>query len=383
MKTIALVANTTWNLYHFRLPLLKWCAENGYHVLAIAPPDDDEPIPSVSNVQYIPLYQLERKGMNPIQDLRLYAELLAIYQKWQPDLIIHYTIKPNIYGGLAAKTLNLNYFCVVTGLGYTFLKQGWLYYLSKQFYKQAFQKALTIFFENEDDKQLFETLKIVSSAQAIAVNGCGIDTQSFQYLPKTVEHQPFTFGFVGRYLKDKGFVEYVAASEQIQKVYPQIRCWTVGSTDVDNPATVLDAQIQEWEQAQIIENQGFAADIRAYLRNMDCLVLPSYREGMATILAEAAAMHKPIITTNVAGCRNMVESGKNGYLVAVQSVPELAQAMLKMYELSAAERTQMGLHSRRKAEHSCQAAPIVQVYTTCIEQVTGRSSVGVYALAMS
>jgi glycosyltransferase involved in cell wall biosynthesis len=349
--TIAIVANTTWNIYNFRLNILRILIEQTYQVIVIAPEDEykvyqkDFPM-----IKHVPLKQLSRKGMNPFQELLLCHELFKIFRREQPDLIIHYTIKPNIWGGIAASLLRIKYLCVVTGLGYTFLHNGFVYFVSKALYKMAFQRAESVIFENIDDRNLFNTLKLVPAYKSLSVKGCGIDTQHFQPMPKTEWHSGFIFCFIGRFLWDKGIGEFIEAAKMVLKKVPTTLFWLVGESDENNPSCISREQIKIWEHKQIIINQGFAKDVRPFIQNSDCVVLPSYREGMPTILAEASAMCKPVITTDVAGCREIVEEGKNGYIVSAKSAQELTDAMLKMLALPKRQLAVMGFYGRHKVE---------------------------------
>jgi glycosyltransferase involved in cell wall biosynthesis len=366
---IAIVANTTWNIYNFRLNILRILTEYRYQIIVIAPEDEykmyqnDFPM-----VKHIPLKRLKRKGMNLIQELLLCHELFTIFQQEQPDLIINYTIKPNIWGGIAASLLKINYLCVVTGLGYTFLHNGFVYFASKVLYQMAFKRADKVIFENIDDKKLFNTLELVPAHKSLSVKGCGIDTQHFQPMPKTAWHLGFVFCFIGRFLWDKGIGEFIEAAKIVRKKIPTTLFWLVGEPDENNPSRVPNDQIKIWEDEQIIVNQGFAKDVRAFIRNSDCIVLPSYREGMPTILAEALAMCKPVITTNVAGCHEMVDMNQNGYIVLVKSADALADAMLKMLALPAAQLAEMGAYGRHKVKEEFDNRLIAGFFLEMVQQ---------------
>jgi glycosyltransferase involved in cell wall biosynthesis len=368
--TIAIVANTTWNIYNFRLNILAILTKYRYNVMVIAPKDEYEVYQKAfPTVKHIPLKQLARKSINPFQDLRLCYELFQIYQREKPDLILHYTIKANIYGGIAATLLKIKYLCVVTGLGYSFIHNGVVYAISKQLYRIAFHQAAGVIFENKDDKTLFQQLKIIAPSKSYTVKGCGIDLNHFHFMPKTQLSTDFIFCFVGRFLWDKGILEFVEAAKIIRRAHPHTQFWLVGAPDDENPASVPTHQIQQWEDTQIIINQGFAKDVRSFMRNSDCIVLPSYREGMPTVLAEAGAMHKPIITTDVAGCREMVEQAVNGYLVPAKSAKALANAMLKMLHLSVGERAAMGKNARYKIETASDNQSIAHFFLKMVQDI--------------
>jgi glycosyltransferase involved in cell wall biosynthesis len=372
VSTIAIVANATWNIYNFRLNLLRILTENDYHVIVITPVEDYEQYKSYQkefpSVQHISLKHLVRKSTNVFQDLRLCHELFQIFKQTQPDLILNYTIKPNIYGGIIANLLKIKYLCVVTGLGYTFLHNGLLYRLSQKMYSWSFQNANRVIFENRDDKKLFNDLKLVSMYKSLYVKGCGIDIQHFYPMPKMQTHTGFVFCFMGRFLWDKGIGEWIEAAKIVRRKVPTTLFWLVGAPDEQNRSCIPKAQIKIWEDEQIIINQGFAQDVRPFIREADCIVLPSHREGMPTILAEAAAMCKPIIATDVAGCREIVEHGKNGYLVPKQSVAGLAVAMLKMLQLPESQLVTMGIAGRRKVVQEAEQGLIAQQFLKIVQE---------------
>jgi glycosyltransferase involved in cell wall biosynthesis len=223
-----------------------------------------------------------------------------------------------------------------------------------------------------DDKNLFNSLNLVDEQKSFSVKGCGVDIQHFQPMPKTQYHHGFVFCFIGRFLWDKGIGEFVEAAKIVRQKSPTTLFWLVGEPDEDNPSCVPDEQIKIWEDEQIVVNQGFANDVRRFIRNADSIVLPSYREGMPTVLAEAAAMGKPIITTDVAGCREMIDMGENGYIISAKSAEALADAMLKMLELPVAQLAKMGVHGRRKVERAFDNRLIAAFFLKMVEKSVGK-----------
>ncbi|NJN33880.1 MAG: glycosyltransferase family 4 protein [Saprospiraceae bacterium] len=222
--------------------------------------------------------------------------------------------------------------------------------MSIRLYKIAFAKAHTVVFENIDDRLLFNTLGIVEATKSFSVKGCGIDTTHFQPLPNWFkkEQNALVFTFLGRFLYDKGIVEFVEAARIVKKKYPQILFWLVGEIDNENPSAIKNTLLHEWLVQGIIENKGFVDDVRPLIAASDCIVCPSYREAIPRVLQEGMAMAKPIITTDVAGCREAVEGGKNGFLVPVQSAEKLAQAMVQLIEMPETKRLEMGKNGQQK-----------------------------------
>jgi len=283
-----------------------------------------------------------------LRDLKLFWELYNIYRKEKPDVVIHYTIKPNIFGNLAAFFNKIISICVVTGLGYTFLNEGWTKKISHELYRLSFRAAKRIVFENKDDQQLFIEKGLVKKEYSLSVNGCGVDTKYFRPVPKRYSSK-FIFLFVGRLLYDKGIVEYVNAAKQIAKSNADAEFWVIGELDKGNPSAIHKDQLLEWVDKKYIHYHGTTTDIRSYLRRVDAVVLPSYREGLPKVILEAMAMAKPIITTDTAGCKETVDDNVNGYLVPVKDVDGFAAVMHKLLDLEPIDLEIMGQISRRKA----------------------------------
>lgn len=346
-KRIAIVANSTWNIYNFRLNIIKRLIDEENDVLVIAPLDEyisyKERFPKVKHIQ---IKNLSRKNTNPIKDLLLILELRRIYKKNQPDLIIHYTHKPNIFGGIAAKMLGLTSVAVITGLGYAFLRKGWingmtrmLYAITKNFHKK-------VIFENEDDLNLFVKEGLVNKDDGAYTKGCGVDTAIYLPYPNGKEKKKMVFTFIGRLLYDKGILEFVKAAAKIKAKTDDVEFWVVGELDAGNPSMVKKSILLDWIDEGHIVYHGFLEDVRPTIAHSDCLVLPSYREGMPRIILEGMSMAKPVITTNVAGCRQTVVDEFNGFLVEVKSVDSLALAIEKFIKLKPEKRTELGVNGR-------------------------------------
>jgi glycosyltransferase involved in cell wall biosynthesis len=347
---IAIVANSTWNIYNFRLNILRTLEKQGAEIVVIAPIDKYIfYLNEFKNIRHIPLKRLSRKSKNPFRDLLLFNEFCNIYKREKFDIVLHYTIKPNIYGNLAARFCNIPSVCAVTGLGYAFLHNGWVEKLSTLLYRFSFKSAKKVIFENIDDRLLFLEKKIITEQQGVSVKGCGIDIEHF--VPQLSDKKPkgkTVFTFIGRLLYDKGISEFVEAARLIKKTHHNVEFWVVGGIDEDNPATVSEETLLQWVNEKIIVEKGPSDDVRREIRNSDCIVFPSYREAIAKVLQEAMAMEKPVITTNVAGCREAVDEGENGFLVEVKNAESIAFFIEKFLQLSDNEKLIMGQKGRKK-----------------------------------
>lgn len=348
-KKIAIIANTTWNIYNFRQNIIRKLISEGHEVMVMAPVDTFITYTeSIREVTHIPIRHLDRDSVNPFQDLRLCLELLRLYRRHKPDLILHYTVKPNIYGGLAAKVLGIPSVAVVTGLGYSLIHEGWINVITRMLYKLSLPLHRKVIFENTDDKALFEKAGLVTEGKSISIKGCGVDTQWFSPNGDGRTAGSMTFTFIGRLLYDKGVREFIEAAHIVRKQNANVQFWLVGGIDKENPSSVRNEDLVKWIRDPGIHYLGATDNIRKYIEKSDCIVLPSYREGMPRVIMEAMAMERPVITTDTAGCRETVDENINGYLVPVNDATALANAMDRFVHLDDNTRKEMGKAGRVK-----------------------------------
>jgi len=349
-KSIAIVANSTWNIYNFRLNVIKKLLDEKWVVTVIAPLDEyieyKETFPSV---KHIPLEKLVRDSTNPLSEIKLVLELRNIYKKINPDIVLHYTHKPNIFGGMAARLVGLDSIAVITGLGYPFMQKGFSRTMTKLLYKLTKGAHERFIFENEDDLELFVKEGIIPMQKGSFVNGCGVDTTMYQPAPNGVVKTKTIFTFIGRLLYDKGIVEFVEAAKKVRVVNPKTEFWIVGELDANNPSMVKKEELLEWIENDNIIYHGFKKDVKPIVSKSDCIVLPSYREGMPRIVLEGMSMGKPIITTDTAGCRQTIVDKITGYLVNVKDSQDLARGMFDFLKLSHEEAHEMGDRGRERA----------------------------------
>jgi glycosyltransferase involved in cell wall biosynthesis len=345
---IVIVANTTWNIYNFRLNIIRKLIAEGHEVIVMAPVDKfifyTENIPQV---QHIPVRHLHRDSVNPFQDLRLFFELVKLYRQYKPDLVLHYTVKPNIFGGLAARALGIPSIAVVTGLGYSLMHEGWINRITRLLYKFSLPLHRKVIFENQDDKKLFEEQGLVPSTKTMSIKGCGVDTTIFSPNGDGRREGVITFTFIGRLLYDKGVKEFIEAAQIIPQ-NSHLQFWIVGEIDKENPSSVRNEDLMKWIRDPKIHYHGATDQIGKIIEKSDCIILPSYREGMPRVIMEAMAMERPVITTDTAGCRETVEENVNGYLVPVKNSVALANAMKTFIGLDIESRIKMGKAGRLK-----------------------------------
>jgi glycosyltransferase involved in cell wall biosynthesis len=286
--------------------------------------------------------------------------LSEIYREINPDLILHYTIKPVLYGSMAAEKLGIPFINNITGLGTAFIKSNWITWLVKRLYRLSQKNANHVFFQNDDDREFFSREKLIpEGVPQEVIPGTGIDTDHFQISPYP-EKNPVIFLLIARMLWDKGVGEFVEAARQIKSAFSDVRFQLLGFLGVSNRTAISHQQIQVWEVQGIIEYLGETDDVRPFIVDADCIVLPSYREGLPRTLLEAGSMGRPIIATDVTGCRDVVEHGVNGYLCRARDANDLAEKMKDMIILSTNERQQMGLKGREKMEQNFDEKIVVQ-----------------------
>ena len=369
-KKVLIVANTSWNVYNFRLNVIEVLLARGYRVAVLAPVDEYVRYrDAFPEVEHYDLKDLDRDGTNPFLDFKLLLNLLGKYRELKPDLLLHYTIKPNIYGGIAAGLLGYRSIAFVTGLGYPFIHNGLLNFISRNLYRLScvFQKK--IIFENEDDLMLFKERGVFSGEKGMSLKGCGVNVSHFQNQGSYVPNGKTTFTFVGRLLYDKGLREFVEAAISLSELKGNVNFWIIGRIDEGNPSAISKSDLLEWCKHPNISYLGSKEDVRPVIEKSDCVVLPSYREAIARSLTEAMSMEKPVIGTETAGIKEIIDHGINGYLVNLRDSESLAEAMLGFIELDHTARTKMGKAGRKKVLEQFDQKIIAEKIAEIVEEV--------------
>jgi glycosyltransferase involved in cell wall biosynthesis len=369
--TIVLSANSCWNLVNFRGSLIEGLERAGYRVAALAPADasaDDLRRRGV-DVHDMPL---ARSGMNPLADALLLLRYRAALSKIRPAAYCGFTIKPNVYGAVASRMLGVPAINNVTGLGTTFLSHKLMWWFTARLYRCAFRRSHRIFFHNEEDFAIFVKEGIVRAEQGAVIPGSGIDLEEFSPVDEPKTDEPPAFLFIGRAIRDKGIGEFVEAARLLRARMPDVRFQILGNPDPGNPTSASAAEFQSCIDEGLIEHLGEHPDVRPYVRSATAVVLPSYREGMSRALLEGAAMGKPLVGTDVAGCRELVEEGITGALCEPRDAASLADAMERIARSSPAGRRTLGLAARRKVERRFGEAIVVEAYLKALAEVAPR-----------
>lgn len=359
-RKIAFVGNSMQTMYNFRRGVMAELVREGYEVVIIAPKDGDITPLKQAQIRLIPI-EMDCKGMNPFADIQLVKTLRKIYKSEQFNFIFHFTIKPVVYGSWAARWVQIPQISVITGLGYTFIRKGWITRIAKLLYRLALKTAYEVWFLNQEDKSLFVEQNIVSPFKARLINGEGVDINKYRSRTEMTT-SPFTFLFIGRVLWDKGVGEYVKAAQVIKKQTPKVQFHILGQLGANNPACVSTQQMEQWERSGAVKYLGETSNVLPYIERASCIVLPSYREGVSRVLLETAAMERPIIASNVPGCREIVIDGYNGFLCEMKDTNSLIACMMHMLSLSQVELTTFGKNGRTHVLQQFDEQKIITLY---------------------
>ena len=378
---IVISINTAWNVVNFRSNLIRAMIFSGHEVFALCPSDEHVPALRALGCAFIPL-PVDNQGLNPFNDIALFFRYIKVFLMLSPDVYLGYTIKPNVYGSLAAKFLGIPYINNVAGLGTAFINESWVTKLVQFLYRFSLTSSSCVFFQNSDDRDLFIQRRIVSSNYSVGspllqlLPGSGVDLKYFQPRFKSApltrqssKEQNFMFLFIGRVLRDKGVVEFVDAARIVRSTNPRVRFCILGFIEAKNRTVIKRKEVDAWVLEGVIDVLGEANDVRESIAQSDCVVLPSYREGTPRSLLEAAAMAKPVIATDVAGCREVVDDEINGFLCEPYSPVDLADKMNKMIDLSPDKRELMGILGRLKIERELDEQIVIEKYLEVIDRI--------------
>jgi len=371
-RTVAVVSNTSWFIYNFHLTLLDMLQQKGYRVVVIAPKDAYSQRFESLRMTYREI-SMNNKGTSPVEDARLLYDFYRIYKDIAPDVILQYTIKPNIYGSMAAGMLKIPVISTVTGLGTVFLNDSFSSSIAKMLYRMALRFPRKVFFLNSADRELFLHAGLVKKERAALIPGSGIDTERFRPRVKSGKgKEVFSFLLIARLLKDKGIEEYVNAAGILMHEYGEgskVVCRILGAFYPGNPTAVTQEEMQKWESEGAVQYLGTSDDVPSVIAGADCVVLPSYREGISQVLLEAASMAKPLIASDVPGCREVVEEGVNGFLCEAKNARSLALQMQKMLALDLESREAMGREGRKKVQEQFEEHVVNAIYMDIIEDM--------------
>ncbi len=373
---IMISVNTAWNVYNFRAGLIRALTSHGHQVVAVAPEDEYARRLPRLGCRFIDM-PMDNNGTHPGRDLALLLRYIRLLRAERPAVYLGYTVKPNVYGSLAAHLLGIPVINNIAGLGTVFIRRSLLTRLVRELYRLSLRRSQRVFFQNADDQSMFIKNGLVPADASDRLPGSGMDLNRFRPTPPLpLEGRPFRFLLVARLLKDKGVEEFVEAARILKGRGLQTECQLLGFIDPHNANAISAQQIGQWESAGLTRYLGKADDVRPYMADADCIVLPSYREGVPRSLLEAAAMARPIVTTDTVGCRDIVQNGSNGLLCRVADATDLAAKMTDMLALDPARRLEMGRAGRLKVEAEFDERLVIQKYLHAIEAILRQNATG-------
>ena len=313
---------------------------------------------------------------NPAEVLGYIKKIRAALKAVDAQLCLTFTMRPAIWGNMVSRTLGIPVITNITGIGPLAHSNSMAYRVARKLYRTALSKTKVVFFQNIDDRKIFEQKKFVRKSQAEIIPGSGVDVDHFLPQPHQNSNGNFVFLFISRLIKDKGILEYVSAATELKKRYPHVKCQVIGPYYNQNlkDNIISENQILGWHNEGSLEYLGAANDVRPFIAASDCIVLPSYREGMSNVLLEAASMQKPAIAANVTGCKEIIEAGKTGFLCKVKDAGDLLHFMEKMLHLSPEERADMGVAARERVKTYFDKRIVIAAYVRHINVLSAAIS---------
>lgn len=369
IKKIAVIENSLFSTYTMRESLMKILVQKGYDVTVLTHSNSYASEVEKTGLKVI---NIGYGNSNPFKTVKYIFKLFQALKKLNPDICLTFSVRPAIFGNFITRYLSVPTITNITGVGPLFVSKNPAYRLARFIYQFTLVKTKKVFFQNFDDLNLFVENKFVKKEIAQRIPGSGVDYEKFSPLIKNENKQPnFVFLFIGRLIKDKGIFEFVEAARIVKKKYPDILFHIVGPFWNQNlkSNTISKSDMQNWIIEGIINYEGETKDVRNFIGNADCIVLPSYREGTSNILLEASSMEKPLITTNTTGCKEIVEDGVTGLLCNVRDSSDLAHKMEIIYLLSDLERRNMGKKGRQKMIKEFNKRIVIKNYLDAIDEI--------------
>ena len=351
MGTILVLGNSSGGLYDFRNELLLKLLQK--HRVVVSLPDEVKTKELAEEGCEVRFTEINRRGMNPLQDIRLYRSYKKLLKEVKPDMVLLYTIKPDVYGGLACRMGKVSYMATITGLGSTFQKDNLLKKLIVRMYRTGLKKAECIFFQNEQNRRIFEECGI-KGKKSLLVHGSGVNLAKHTPAPYP-EQERTRFLFIGRIMREKGIDQFLEAAKVLHG--ENVTFETLGYCDEDY-GELLDA----YEKQGMVIRHGFHTNVEDYLKDASAIVLPTYHEGMSNVVLEASATARPVLASDIPGCREGYDEGITGFGYPARDKEALLAALRKFMALSYEEKKQMGLNARTKMEREFDRQQVVNAY---------------------
>lgn len=366
--TILIVSNAAYNILHFRRSLWEALLREGYHVVALAPADGKEAALIAAGVAFIPLPELHPVSKSPVHEWILYQQLKRHYASLQPAIVLHFTIKPNVFGSIAASVVGIPSIATITGLGTTWLNGAWLKIFTKMLYRYSLALPAAVVGQNAHDLETLQHIGVVTRQWQL-IPGSGVNTRLFTPNIPSAARTTVQFLFIGRMLIDKGLDELFSAWQQIHHLLPHAKLDLLGEFDEMHPRCISKSIWKRGLDLPRVTYQGYHDDVRPFVEAACIVILPSYREGIPRSLLEALAMGRPVIATDVAGCRELAIPGRTGWRIPAHSSAALAEALLDAYRTDRNQRMQLGLAGRKLVEEGYSEEIVAAQYLGLIADV--------------
>lgn len=352
---ILVLANFGMGLYNFRKELLEELIKQGNEVYISLP--DDEYVPKLKKIgcNFIDTY-LERRGTNPVKDFKLLLDYTRIIRKIKPDVVLTYTIKPNVYGGIACAITKTPYITNITGLGTSVENKGIIQKVTLLLYKLGLNKASCVFFQNKTNRMFFKDNRIVESKTRL-IPGSGVNLEQHRYEEYPMSDEVIRFLFIGRIMKAKGIEELLEAAKMVKAQYPNIQFHLIGGCEEN-----YNEKLNELERQDVIKYHGQQDDVHSFIKKSHAIILPSYHEGLANVLLESASSGRPVLASRVPGCVETFEDGVTGISFEVRDVESLVKAVSRFINLSYEQKREMGMAGRRKMENEFDRNIVIKAY---------------------
>jgi glycosyltransferase involved in cell wall biosynthesis len=365
MKVLVL-ANFGMGLYNFRKELLEELIKQNHEVFISLP--NDKYVPKLIDIgcEFVNT-PLERRGTNPLTDLKLLFDYIKIIKRIKPDIVLTYTIKPNVYGGMACSVTKTPYISNITGLGTSIENKGLIQKVTLMLYRFGLKKASSVFFQNETNRRFLIDHGIVNGTSNL-IPGSGVNLTKHKY-EEYPSSDTLRFLFIGRIMKAKGIDELLEAAQHVKREYSNVQFELIGGCEED-----YSEKLKELERQNIIKYHGQQADVHYFIKNSHATILPSYHEGLANVLLESASTGRPVLASKVPGCIETFEDGLTGFGFGVRSVDDLITTIRKFINLSHEQRREMGMTGRKKIENEFDRNIVINAYLKVINNIVNKEN---------
>lgn len=361
-KKIVILSNHHAYTYNLRKEVIQKLIDENYIVYIVLPYGEKVDLLKEMGCKFIDL-PLDKRGMNPLRDASLMYNYYKIIRRIKPKAVLTYTIKPNLYGGIVCRLLAIPQIANVTGLGTAIQNESILQKILLKVYKIAFKKTYCIFFQNQENQEYFKKQGIGLNEHRI-LPGSGVNLYDYIYQEYTKTDDKIKFLYIGRLMKDKGIEEYLEAAQNLTKRYSNVEFRILGNFEEDKYKNIIESNTNDQ-----IKYLGISNNVKNEIKEVDCIVQPSYHEGMSNVLLEGAAMGKPLIASNISGCKEVIDDGVNGFLFQVRSSKDLVKRLIQFVELKDETRRMMGVNSRKKVEKEFDRNIVVNEYIKAINTI--------------